>query len=126
MFNSSGNRGNVKEKGNVLPFEVLGKWMGRYAMWQLDFANQLFIPKGCALGDPQIVYDANAEMWEYDPEYASDSDDGRYSCGDIASCDEESDSDLEGVITEEELQCCAFAGTEGDKRFTFRSTPHVD
>jgi hypothetical protein len=37
MFNSSGNRGNVIGRGNVLPFEVLGKWMGRYAMWQLGF-----------------------------------------------------------------------------------------
>lgn len=126
MFNSSGNRGNVKEKGNVLPFEVLGKWMGRYVMWQLDFANQLFIPQGCALGDPQIVYDANAELWEYDPDYASDSDDGQFSCGDISSCDEESDSDLEALITDEELQCCAFDGREGEKRFTFRSTPHVE
>ncbi len=50
MFNSSGNRGNVIGRGNVLPFEVLGKWMGRYAMWQLDLANDLFIDKGGKLG----------------------------------------------------------------------------
>jgi hypothetical protein len=34
MFNSAGNKGNIKTAGKVQPFEVLGKWMSRYGMWQ--------------------------------------------------------------------------------------------
>ena len=62
MFNSCGNRGNILGRGNVLPFEVLGKWMGRYAMWQLEFANDLFIDKGGTLGAPEICYDVNKDF----------------------------------------------------------------
>jgi hypothetical protein len=50
MFDSSGSRGNVIGRGNVQPFEVLGKWMARYAMWQLEYANDLFIDKRGTLG----------------------------------------------------------------------------
>ncbi len=62
----TGNRGNVKGRDDVQPFEVLGKWMGRYAMWQLDYANDLFIAKvGVGtLGKPEICYDVDAEIWE--------------------------------------------------------------
>ncbi len=38
MFNSAGNKGNLHTSGKVKPFEVLGKWLGRYVMWQLEFA----------------------------------------------------------------------------------------
>ncbi len=40
MFNSHGNRGNTADSGTVEPFGVLGTWMSRYAMWQLELANQ--------------------------------------------------------------------------------------
>ena len=65
MFNSCGNRGNVSGKGNVQPFEVLGKWMGRSAMWQLDFAKQLCIAGVSVLGASEICNDVNTELWEY-------------------------------------------------------------
>ena len=103
MFNSSGNRGNVAGRGNVLPFEVLGKWMGRYAMWQLDFANDLFIDKGGTLGPPEICYDVNKEIWEYKMEHAVDVDDDPYSSDDLDSDEDDSDSDLDACISEDEL-----------------------
>ena len=103
MFNSSGNRGNVAGRGNVLPFEVLGKWMGRYAMWQLDFANDLFIDKGGTLGPPEICYDVNKEIWEYKMENAVDVDDDPYSSEDFDSDEDDSDSDLDACISEDEL-----------------------
>ena len=65
MFNSHGNRGNTTDVGIVEPFEVMGKWMARYAMWQLDLANQLFIPKGSILGASEVKFDPQEEIWEY-------------------------------------------------------------
>jgi hypothetical protein len=50
MFNSHGSKGNLTDSGTVEPFEVLGKWMGGYAMWQLELADPLFIAKECKLG----------------------------------------------------------------------------
>jgi hypothetical protein len=106
MFNSSGNRGNIKGSGNVLPFEVLGKWMGRYAMWQLDLANDLFVSKVGPLGKTEVCYDANTEIWQYISDSEEDEEDDPYSCEDIDSGDEDSsDSDLEAIIHEDELQC---------------------
>ena len=103
MFNSSGNRGNVAGSGNVLPFEVLGKWMARYAMWQLDFANDMFIEKVGTLGAPEICYDVNKEIWEYKMENAVDVDDDPYSSEDFDGDEEDSDSELEACISEDEL-----------------------
>ena len=57
MFNSAGNKGNIKTAGKVQPFEVLGKWMSRYVMWQLGLADNLFIAKGCILGESEICWD---------------------------------------------------------------------
>ena len=107
MFNSNGHKGNIKGEGNVSPFEVLGKWMGRYVMWQLDFANDLFIHKGSALGESKISYDPNVELWDYMSDNESDSDDGSVFGDDInASEDEdESDSDLEPFTPDDALQC---------------------
>ena len=103
MFNSSGNRGNVKGRGNVLPFEVLGKWMARYAMWQLDFANDLFIDKVGTLGATEICYDVNTEIWDYKPENEVDVDDDPYSSEDTHNDDDDSDSELEACISDDDL-----------------------
>jgi hypothetical protein len=105
MFNSSGNKGNITGKSDVLPFEVLGKWMGRYAMWQLDFANDLFIPKGGALGVSKICYDPNEELWEYASDKESDSDDGYSSSDDTQVSADDSDSDLEPFTPDDEHLC---------------------
>jgi hypothetical protein len=102
-FNSSGHRGNVTGRGNVLPFEVLGKWMGHNAMWQLDFANDFFVNNSGLLGKSEICYDANTEIWEYISDGESDDDDDQDSCEDCE--DDDSDSDLEAVIEEDERQC---------------------
>jgi hypothetical protein len=59
MFNSAGNKGRLeKTEGGiqVQPFEVLGKWMARYVMWQLGYANNLFIGKQEVLGPTEIVW----------------------------------------------------------------------
>ena len=95
----------------MLPFEVLGKWMGRYAMWQLDLANDLFIAKGAALGKSEICFDAETEIWEYNEEDVNDSEDGNYSCSDSDTNTEDSDSDLE-VFTLEDEQLCVYVTDE--------------
>ena len=77
--------------------------MGRYAMWQLDFANDLFIDKGGTLGPPEICYDVNKEIWEYKMEHAVDVDDDPYSSDDLDSDEDDSDSDLDASISEDEL-----------------------
>jgi hypothetical protein len=123
MFNSSGNRGNVKGRGNVLPFEVLGKWMGRYAMWQLDYANDLFIAKAGTLGKPEICYDVDAEIWEYISDDEDDSDDDQYSSEDKESSDEDSDSDLEAYTLEDAEQCTFKVEGLEDKRYGLRARP---
>jgi hypothetical protein len=119
MFNSCGNRGNVIGNGNVLPFEVLGKWMGRYSMWQLDYANELFMASGGPLGKPEICYDANTELWEYNSDAENDSDDDRYSSEDSYSCDDTSDSDLDSILPEEQQEC-DFVAVEDGSRYSFR------
>jgi hypothetical protein len=119
MFNSSGNRGNVSGKGNVFPFEVLGKWMSRYAMWQLDFANDLFATSGTLLGIPQICYDVTEELWEYKSDVESDSDDEQY-ISDNDDCSEyASDSDLEPFLPADHVQCVFDSPGEG-ARYSFR------
>jgi hypothetical protein len=121
MFNSGGNRENLTGRGNVLPFEVLGKWMGRYAMWQLDFANDLFISKGGALGKTEICYDVHSEIWEYVSDGEDDDEDDQYSCEEISSGDEDSDSDLEPFTPDDEVQC-VYEGVE-DTHYKLRTRP---
>ncbi len=121
MFSSSGNKENIKGRGNVLPFEVLGKWMGRYAMWQLDYANDLFIGNGSALGKSEISYDVDAEIWEYDSEDEHDADDDQYCSEKSDSADDESDSDLEPFSPEDDEQCI-FVGFS-DARYGLRERP---
>jgi hypothetical protein len=118
MFNSSGNRGNVQGRGNVYPFEVLGKWMGRYAMWQLDYANDLFVAKGGTLGKQEICYDVDAEIWEYNSDVESEGDDDQYCIEDNLSCDDESGSDLD-AFTLEDAQQCTYEGVD-DSRYRLR------
>ena len=115
MFNSNGNRGNVEGRGNVLPFEVLGKWMGRYAMWQLDYANDLFVAKGGTLGKEEICYDVDAEIWEYKSNVEKDEDDDQYCSDDDQASDDDSGSDLE-PFTLEDTEQCTFE-CSGDTRY---------
>jgi hypothetical protein len=105
MFNSNGNRGNVEGRGNVLPFEVLGKWMGRYAMWQLDYANDLFVAKGGTLGKEEICYDVDAEIWDYNSDVEDEGDDDEYCSDDNQSSDDDSGSDLDPFTLEDAEQC---------------------
>jgi hypothetical protein len=124
MFNSCGNRGNVSGKGNVQPFEVLGKWMGRYAMWQLDFANELFIAGGSLLGPSEICYDVNTELWEYKSDAETEIDDDQYSVEEYNSSEETSDSesDLDSYCEEEQLSF-DFATFDDGTRYNFRKRP---
>jgi hypothetical protein len=36
--------------------------MGRYAMWQLALANQIFKPKGGILGPSEVKYDPHEDI----------------------------------------------------------------
>ena len=121
MFNSCGNRGNVTGRGNVLPFEVLGKWMGRYAMWQLEFANELFIDKGGTRGAPEVCFDVNTEIWEYKMEHAADTDDDPYSSEDIDGEEDDSDSELDAYISDDELDVVCVEPT--GNRYGLRERP---
>ena len=109
MFNSAGNKGNLSSSGTVEPFEVLGKWMSRYVMWQLGFANNLFISKGGVLGPCEVEWDANGGCFmptedQLAPNLLCISDDDEdYSASD-ASFD--SDSDDLDEFTEEDYALC--------------------
>ncbi len=85
------------------PFEVLGKWMSRYAMWQLELANQLFIANGGKLGPSEIVYDVDQEIWEYTCENEMDEDDDQYSVTSVSSGSD--GDDLEALLPVELEQC---------------------
>jgi hypothetical protein len=119
MFNSSGNRGNVSGNGNVLPFEVLGKWMSRYAMWQLDLVNDLFTTSGTVLGIPQICYDVSEELWDYKSDVESDADDEQYLSDEDYGSEHASDSDLEPFLPADHLQC-VFDSPEDASRYSLR------
>jgi hypothetical protein len=113
MFNSHGNRGNVADSGTVEPFEVLGTWMSRYAMWQLELANQLFVAKGGKLGKSELKYDDQQDMWDYVSDVEDDADDGDYSVS-SASSETDSDSDIEDFAAEDALQCVYNAADDVD------------
>ena len=115
MFNSQGNKGRKlkTEGGNqVQPFEVLGKWLGRYVMWQLEFANNLFIAEGCKLGPSEIAWDASAACFVdlpcEDNVVCDSGDDGDFSGGSGSS---DSDSELEAYTCEDESLCAAVNST---------------
>ena len=123
MFNSSGNRGNESGKGNVLPFEVLGKWMGRSAMWQLEYANDLFTAKGGSLGASEICYDANTEIWEYNTDVEVDDDDEYSSREEYDNSQDSSDSDLDCYFHDDHIDCSVDTPIDDGKRYSFRKRP---
>jgi hypothetical protein len=106
MFNSAGNKGKVKNGLKVQPFEVLGKWMGRYAMWQLGFAQNLFIAKGGCLGTSEICWDADTSSFveNVDMQHDDESDDDvLFNASDDSG---DSDSDDIEVLTPDDLLLC--------------------
>jgi hypothetical protein len=106
MFNSAGNKGKVKNGLKVQPFEVLGKWMGRYAMWQLGFAQNLFIAKGGCLGTSEICWDADTSSFveNVDMQHDDESDDDvLFNASDDSG---DSDSDDIDVLTPDDLLLC--------------------
>ena len=126
MFNSAGNKGNLSSSGTVLLFEVLGKWMSRYVMWQLGFANNLFISKGGVLGPCEVEWDANGGCFmptenQLAPHLLCISDDDEdYSASD-ASFDSDSD-DLDEFTEEDYALCGRIPAHEG--RRPLRTRPH--
>lgn len=106
MFNSKGNRGNLNTAGKVEPFEVLGKWMGRYVMWQLGFANNLFIANGGVLGPSEVTWDAETGGFIYKEEIVVEDDDELYCVSDNSS---DGDSDEIDDFTEEDYEVCGTA-----------------
>jgi hypothetical protein len=109
MFNSMGNRGNSNTAGKVQPFEVLGKWMGRYVMWQLGFANNLFINNVGVLGPSEVKWDPDAGCFipQEEPQAEDDSDsDELFSGSDVSS---DTDSDIICDFTTEDFAVCATA-----------------
>ena len=121
MFNSHGNRGNQLGVGTVEPFEVLGKWMGRYAMWQLEFANQLFITNGGTLGPSEVIYDAHQQIWEYASDNDAEDDADDYSITSVTSSTE-GESDLEEYQPEDASQCVYNANEDEVRRYSMRTS----
>ncbi len=122
VFNSHGNRGNQLGVGTVEPFEVLGKWMGRYAMWQLEFANQLFIANGGTLGPSEVIFDPHEQIWEYVSDNDAEEDDDQYSITSVTSSTE-SDCDLEDFLPEDASQCVYTADEDEIRRYSMRKRP---
>ena len=107
MFNSAGNKGNIKTAGKVQPFEVLGKRMSRYGMWQWGLADNLFIAKGCILGESEICWDPdNACFIDNDLIVSGDESavDDLYSVS-----DDNSDSDCDDLDQYTPEDCLVFA-----------------
>jgi hypothetical protein len=124
MFNSHGNRGSTVDSGIVEPFEVLGKWMSRYAMWQLELAPQLFIAKGCKLCPSEIKYDSEEEKWDYESDIEDDPNDCTYSVSSGAS-DVDSESDLDDFSEEDAALCVYNSADDVDAtRYCFRKRKH--
>jgi hypothetical protein len=123
MFNSHGNRGCKLDCGILEPFEVMGKWMGRYAMWQLELATEIFIPKGGILGPSELKYDPHEELWEY----VSDDDledDAEYSMSSVSS-GSDSESALEDFLPDDNAQCVYNLQDEEVARYTMRKRTNV-
>jgi hypothetical protein len=120
MFNSAGNKGRLgKDEGGiqVQPFELLGKWMARYVMWQLGYANNLFIGKCEVLGPTQIAWDVTTACFIGQLEGAHDDDaEDDYYC---SSDGDDSDSDLDAPFTQEDNDLCTQA-IEAESRLTPR------
>jgi hypothetical protein len=119
MFNSAGNKGNLSKSGKVEPFEVIGKWLGRYVMWQLQFAINLFIGHGGVLGPTEISWDSTTSSFIPKEDIymgAEVDEDDDYEC--TSDCSD-TDSDLDALPTREELALCD-ALSDGMDRITPR------
>ena len=97
--------------------------MGRYAMWQLEYANDIFIPNGGILGPSEVKYDPHEELWEYvsDDDLA---DDDEFSITSVSS-GTDSESDLDDLLPEEEEQCVYNLAEEEVLRYTMRKRTNV-
>jgi hypothetical protein len=118
MFNSAGNKGRLQTSGKVEPFEVLGKWLGRYVMWQLGFANNLFVGKGGLLGLSVINWDSASRRFIAKEELA-EADDDNDDDFDYASEATDSDCDLD-ELTLEDLSICDIDSFADDGRYAMR------
>jgi hypothetical protein len=108
MFNSAGNKGNLeKSQGGqqVLPFEVLGKWLGRYTTWQLGLANNLFLVDGGTLGPSEICWDSTLGCFTANDERidSDESDESEY-C-ESSPCNSDSGDDLDKYTPDDDDIC---------------------
>ncbi len=118
MFNSAGNKGRLQTSGKVEPFEVLGKWLARCVMWQLGFANNLFVGKGGLLGPSEINWDSASRSFIANDELVDD-DDANDDDFDGASVATDSDCDLD-ELTPEDLSICDIVSCADDGRYAMR------
>jgi hypothetical protein len=123
MFNSAGNKGLLASNGEVKPFEVLGKWMGRYVMWQLEFANNLFIGKGGMLGTTEICWDSSTASFMTDDDVAIDENQADNDDYEYVYDTSDTDSDIDATLTPEDLGLCLPLCDE-ITRYSFRKRPH--
>jgi hypothetical protein len=70
-------------------------------MWQLEYANDLFIETRGTLGKSEICYDVDAEIWEYNSDVSDDADEDQYCSDDHGFSQGDSDSDLEAFTIED-------------------------
>jgi hypothetical protein len=97
--------------------------MGRYAMWQLEFSNQLFIANGGTLGPSEVSFDPHQQIWEYVSEKDNEDDDDQYSITSVTS-GTDGDSDLDDFLPEDAWQCVYNADEdEIIRRYSMRKRP---
>ena len=97
--------------------------MGRSAMWQLEYANDLFTAKGGSLGASEICYDANTEIWEYKPDDEVDDDDEYSSTEEYDYSEDSSDSDLDCYFHDDHIDCSVDTPIDDGTRYSFRKRP---
>ena len=87
-------------------------------MWQLEFANNVFIGQGAKLGPTEICWDSSEGKFVLDEDKClNDADEADY---DYEIGDETSDSDCElDAFTAEDLSLCGPVFHD-DNRYTFR------
>ncbi len=88
-------------------------------MWQLEFANNLFIAKGGILGPTQIRWDNLTSTFVLDADILNDeedNDDKDYQGSDDASG---SDGDLD-AFTAEDMTLCNSTVNDEEARYSFR------
>ena len=97
--------------------------MGRSAMWQLEYANDLFTAKGGSLGASEICYDANTEIWDYNPDVEVDDDDENDSYEENDYSEDSSDSDLDCYFHDDHIDCSVDTPIDDGTRYSFRKRP---